>query len=268
MNVPTQILKAMVIENDRPTRDQIETLLGSDPELRVVARCESGPEARAAILQHGPDILFLEAALPGLDAFDTLASLPAAIMPKVVFVTTSKDFALRAFEVRAVDYLLKPFDNQRFAEAVARAKAAVRLDERYNISNRLDEIMRTLRTVRPAPAAAPDEKVREGNGRIFIRSAGEIHLVASDEIQWIQSDGDYVRLHAADNSRLVRMPLGKMMTKLNPAHFVRIHRSAAVNLRHLSRATPARYGEYTVKLANGTKLKVSRTFVRSLKTHL
>jgi two-component system LytT family response regulator len=121
----------------------------------------------------------------------------------------------------------------------------------------------------PAPVAEPAAaRVRESGGRVFIRSGGEIRLVSSEEIRWIQSDGDYVRLHTAEKSHLVRMPLSRMLLKLDPGLFVRIHRSAAVNLRHVSHATPAPFGEYTLKLASGTKLKVSRTFVRTLKSRL
>lgn len=206
--------------------------------------------------------------MPGQTAFDTLANLPADLSPQVVFVTAHEKYAVQAFEVRAVDYLLKPLNPARFAEALGRAKAAVHKSSLQTISHRLDRIMQKLNA---SPAGAPpilETKVRQQDGRLFIRCGGEIHLVASEDIRWIQSDGDYVQLHTADKSHLVRMPLSKMMLKLDPGHFVRIHRSTAVNLRHLSRATPAPYGEYTVKLANGTKLKVSRTFVRSLKTRL
>jgi len=262
--------RVIIVDGSRPARAGIEAQLRRDAEVEVVAECANGREVSEVIRRFRPDILFLEAKLPGQTTFDALASLPADLRPKVVFVTAHKNFALQAFEVQAVDYLLKPFTAERFAAALARAKAAVRRDALHTtISTRLDEIISTLQG-RPAPAApaAPVSRVREGNGRLFIRIGGEIHMMAPEEIQWIQSDGDYVRLHGTDMSRLVRMPLSKMMQRLDPGQFVRIHRSTVVNLRHMNRASPTANGEYTVKLASGTRLKVSRTFVRSLKTHL
>jgi two-component system LytT family response regulator len=128
--------------------------------------------------------------------------------------------------------------------------------------------LQKLREGAPADAAMAAAKPREGDGRLFIRCDGEIHVMAPEDILWIESDGDYVRLHVSDKSRFVRMSLHKMMEKLDPAHFVRIHRSTIVNLRHMRKASPALYGEYTVELTNGTKLKVSRTFVHDLKAHL
>jgi two-component system LytT family response regulator len=192
-------------------------------------------------------------------------------MPQVVFVTAYDHFALQAFEVQAVDYLLKPFNRARFADALARAKSAVRNHDKRDFSKRLDDVMSALQKLRegnPAGAPAPAAKLREGDGRLFIRCDGEIHVMAPEDILWIESDGDYVRLHVSDKSRFVRMSLHKMMEKLDPAHFVRIHRSTIVNLRHMRKASPALYGEYTVELTNGTKLKVSRTFVHDLKAHL
>lgn len=268
MNDLTKTFRVIIIDDSRPARANIEAQLRGDPEVEVVAQCTNGHEAVEAIQRLRPDILFLEAKTSGQTAFETLANLAAMARPKVVFVTDSKDFALQAFEVHAVDYLLKPFTDERFATALTRAKVAARKDTLLTISSRLDQIMSALQgSPRPAPDA-PAPKVREGSGRLFIRSGGEIHMMAPEDIQWIQSDGDYVRIHGTDKPRLVRMPLSKMMQKLDPGLFVRIHRSTAVNLRHMNRATPAPYGEYTVKLANGTKLKVSRTFVRSLKTRL
>jgi len=174
---------------------------------------------------------------------------------------------LQAFDVQAVDYVLKPFNRVRFAEALARAKTAVREHDRQSLSRRLDEVMTALQQLREGAAILPATKTREDR-RLFIRCDGEIHVMAPEDILWIESDGDYVRLHVTDKSRFVRMSLHKMMEKLDPAYFVRIHRSTIVNLKHMRKASPALYGEYTVELTNGAKLKVSRTYVHDLKDHL
>jgi two-component system LytT family response regulator len=280
MNIPNENFRVAIIDDSQRARESIEAQLRDDPEVQVVAQCAGGSQAAEAVLRHRPDILFLEARLRDAATSDLLGNLPAIVRPKVVLITAREGFALRASENQAVDCLLKPFSRVRLGAALERAKTAVRRDPLQAISRQLNSIWLALQVVRPpapeavpappvAPAPAePPAKVREERGRIFIRSGRAIHLVAADDIRWIQTDGDYLRLHTADKSHMVRMPLSRMMHKLDPAQFVRIHRSTAVNLRHMSRATPARFGEYTVDLANGTKLKVSRTFVRSLKSRL
>ncbi len=271
MNTTTATIRTMIVDDEVLARQNVEALLRADPDIAIVAQSNNGPQAIEAIKQHQPDLLFLDVQMPGMTGFEVLAKLPAALMPEVVFVTAYDHFALQAFEVQAVDYLLKPFNRTRFAEALARAKGAVRSLDKRDFSKRLDEVMSALQKLRegaPAdgPGAAP--KPREGDGRLFIRCDGEIHVMAPEDILWIESDGDYVRLHLNEKSRFVRMSLLKMMEKLDPAHFVRIHRSTIVNLRHMKKASSALYGEYTVELTNGAKLKVSRTFVHDLKAHL
>ena len=271
MNTTTATIRTMIVDDEVLARQNVEALLRHDPDIAIVAQCNNGTQAVEAIKQQLPDLLFLDVQMPGMTGFEVLAKLPAAMMPQVVFVTAYDHFALQAFEVQAVDYLLKPFNRARFADALARAKSAVRNHDKRDFSKRLDEVMSALPKLRegaPAEGAVTAAKPREGDGRLFIRCDGEIHVMAPEDILWIESDGDYVRLHVSDKSRFVRMSLHKMMEKLDPAHFVRIHRSTIVNLRHMRKASPALYGEYTVELTNGAKLKVSRTFVHDLKAHL
>jgi two-component system LytT family response regulator len=266
MNTTTATIRTLIVDDEVLARENVEALLKSDLEIQIIAQCGTGAQAVEAIKQHQPDLLFLDVQMPGMTGFDVLAKLPAKLMPHVVFVTAYDHFALQAFEVQAVDYLLKPFNRARFAEALTRAKAAVRDHDRQGLARRLDEVMAAMQRLRADAEAAP--KSREGDGRLFIRCDGEIHVMAPEDILWIESDGDYVRLHSTDKSRFVRMSLHRMLEKLDPAHFVRIHRSTIVNLRHMKKASPALYGEYTVELTNGAKLKVSRTFVHDLKAHL
>lgn len=265
MKTTTATIRTMIVDDEVLARENVEALLQDDPEIKVVAQCSNGSQAVEAIRQHRPDLLFLDVQMPGMTGFDVLAKLPDTLLPQVVFVTAYDHFALQAFEVQAIDYVLKPFNRVRFAEALARAKAAVREHDAQQMARRLDEVMGALQKLREgresAPAGKPDT-------RLFIRCDGEIHVIAPEDILWIESDGDYVRLHVADKARFVRMSLLKMMEKLDPAHFVRIHRSTIVNLKHMRKASPALYGEYTVELTNGAKLKVSRTFVHDLKAHL
>lgn len=269
MNTTTATIRTMIVDDEVLARQNVEALLRHDPDIVLVAQCNNGSQAVEAIKQHQPDLLFLDVQMPGMTGFEVLAKLPPALLPQVVFVTAYDHFALQAFEVQAVDYLLKPFNRARFAEALVRAKGAVRSQDKRDFARRLDEVMSALQKLREgAPADGTAAKPREGDGRLFIRCDGEIHVMAPEDILWIESDGDYVRLHVSDKSRFVRMSLHRMMERLDPAHFVRIHRSTIVNLRHMKKASPALYGEYTVELTNGAKLKVSRTFVHDLKAHL
>jgi two-component system LytT family response regulator len=267
MKTTTATIRTMIVDDEVLARENVEALLQDDPEIKIVAQCSNGDQVVEAIRQHRPDLLFLDVQMPGMNGFDALAKLPDTLLPQVVFVTAYDHFALQAFEVQAVDYVLKPFNRARFAEALARAKTAVRERDPQNLARRLDEVMTALQRLREGKDAAPAGR-REGDNRLFIRCDGEIHVMAPEDILWIESDGDYVRLHVTDKSRFVRMSLLKMMDKLDPAHFVRIHRSTIVNLKHMRKASPALYGEYTVELTNGAKLKVSRTFVHDLKAHL
>lgn len=270
MKAPICTIRTVIVDDEVLARENVLSLLGDDPEIEVVAQSNNGEQAVAAIVEHKPDLVFLDVQMPGMSGFDVLAKLPLETMPQVVFVTAYDHFALQAFEVQAVDYLLKPFDRARFAAALSRAKATVRLQDRAIFSRRLDDILDSLGRlkVESESSKATVSRTPLEDDRLFIRCDGEIIVVSPDEIHWVESDGDYVRLHMADRARFVRMPLLKMMAKLPTQHFVQIHRSTVVNLRHMRKASTAPFGEYTVELTNGTKLKVTRTFVHNLKAHL
>ncbi len=271
MTTTTALIRTLIVDDEVLARQNVEALLRSDPEIQIVAQCANGAQAVEAIREHRPELLFLDVQMPGMSGFELLAKLPPALLPQVVFVTAHDDFALQAFEVHAVDYVLKPFNRARFADALSRAKVAVRSLDREELARRLSDIMQALQRLKQSGATEEGlaaARPREEDQRLFIRCDGEIHMLAPGDILWIESDGDYVRLHSTDKSRFVRMSLQKMMDRLDPKHFVRIHRSTIVNLRHMKKAGPALYGEYSVELTNGTKLRVSRTFVHELKAHL
>jgi two-component system LytT family response regulator len=271
MTTTTAIIRAMIVDDEVLARQNIEALLRPDPDIQIIAQCGNGPQALEAIKQLQPDLLFLDVQMPGISGFEVLAKLPPASLPQVVFITAHDQFALQAFEVHAVDYVLKPFNRARFSDALSRAKSAVRNRDQHDLSKRLDDIMGALQRLKARGATGEGlaaARAHEDDRRLFIRCDGEIHMLSPDDILWIESDGDYVRLHSTDKSRFVRMALQKMMEKLDPRYFVRIHRSTIVNLRHMKKTGPALYGEYSVELTNGMKLRVSRTFVHELKAHL
>lgn len=271
MNTTTALIRTLIIDDEILARQNVEALLRSDPEIQVLAQCSTAAQGVEAIRQYQPDLIFLDVQMPGMSGFEMLTKLPPGLLPQIVFVTAHDQFALQAFEVHAIDYVLKPFNRARFSAAVNRAKSAVRNLDREELARRLDDIMGALQRLKSSGATAEGlaaARPRDTDQRLFIRCDGEIHMLAPSDILWIESDGDYVRLHSTDKSRFVRMSLQKMMERLDPKHFVRIHRSTIVNLRHMKKAGPALYGEYSVELTNGTKLRVSRTFVHELKAHL
>ena len=271
MTTTTALIRTLIVDDEVLARQNVEALLRSDPDITVIAQAGNGLQAVEAIKEHKPDLVFLDVQMPGISGFEVLAKLPATLLPQIVFVTAHDQFALQAFEVHAVDYVLKPFNRARFTAALGRAKAAVRSLDREELARRLTDIMAALQRLKASGATEDGitaDRPREEDQRLFIRCDGEIHMLAPGDILWIESDGDYVRLHSTDKSRFVRMSLQKMMERLDPKHFVRIHRSTIVNLRHMKKAGPALYGEYSVELTNGTKLRVSRTFVHELKAHL
>lgn len=271
MNTTTSQIRVLIVDDEVLARQNVEALLRGDPDVQVVGQCSTGAQAVEAIRTLEPELVFLDVQMPGMSGFEVLAKLPPALIPRIVFVTAHDQFALQAFEVHAVDYVLKPFNRTRFAAALTRAKTAVRSQDREELARRLDDIMKALQRLKAAGATEEgiaSARAPEEDQRLFIRCDGEIHMLAPGDILWIESDGDYVRLHSTDKSRYVRMSLQKIMERLDQRHFVRIHRSTIVNLRHMRKAGPALYGEYSVELTNGTKLRVSRTFVHELKSHL
>lgn len=273
-------IKVLIVDDETLARENIEALVQDDPEVAIVGQCSNGQQAVDAIRKQKTDLVFLDVQMPGLDGFDVLSRLQPESRPHVVFITAYDQYAIQAFDVNAVDYLLKPFSRQRFAAALAKAKAMVRSGSEDRLNDRMDLIISTLKELRvpgtpaaPAPAPAPAVEAEEPDsatwsGRLLFRSDGEIHVLSPEEIRWIESEGDYVKVHAGPKTKLVRMALVKIMQKLDPAHFVRIHRSTIVNLTHVRKVSPALYGEYTVELAEGARLKVSRTYVHALKAYL
>jgi two-component system LytT family response regulator len=284
MNDP---LKAIIVDDEILARESIEALLQYDHEISVVAQCANGEQTLEAVRNHKPDLLFLDVQMPGADGFEVLSRLPAENRPRVIFITAYDQYAIKAFEVNAVDYLLKPFSRQRFVAAVSKAKAALRHNVPSDLAGRVEAILHALEDVKkvmanggsatpwaaPAavatvPAPEPPADPAAWKRRLLFRSDGEIHVIEPQEIRWIESEGDYVKIHAGAKTKLVRMALVKILQKLDSAHFVRIHRSAIVNLVHVRKVSPALYGEYTVELAEGVRLKVSRTYVHALKAYL
>jgi two-component system, LytTR family, response regulator len=223
-----------------------------------VAECADGAEALSVITKQTPDIVFLDVQMPALDGFELLAALKEHELPTVVFVTAFDEYALRAFEVNAVDYLLKPFDRGRFEKALARALGDVA--RRRVDGTAADQQLLAL--------VAELRAQRQYSARFVVRSSDGVAFVRPEEIDWIDAAGNYVRLHAAGTVHLLRETMKNVEARLDPETFVRVHRSAIINIERVRKLEPYLHGEYIVTLKDGTTLTSSRTHSARLRALL
>jgi two-component system LytT family response regulator len=239
-------LRAAIVEDEPPARAGLRSLLAADEEIELVAECGAVDEALAALPRARADLLFLDVQLARRTGFDLLQALGPARPAAVVFVTAYDQHAVRAFEVEAVDYLLKPFDDERFVQAVARAKERIRQARAKSLA---EELAKTL-----APAAAPASSPRT----LLLKDGARSVFLREDEIDWIEAQDYYVEIHAGGVAHLHREPLRDLQERLDPRRFVRIHRSAIVQIDRIRRLQSLPSGDAAVVLRDGTELRVSR----------
>ncbi len=226
-------LRVLVADDEPLGRQRLVRLLEQEPDAELVSVCADGQSARAAIRRHDPDLLFLDVEMPALDGFGVLRELGGGERPAVVFVTAHAHYALRAFDAQALDYLLKPFDEERFHRAYARAR------------DRL---------------AARGTATPEVPERLAVKNDGRVTFVRTADIDWIEAASNYVRLHVGRETHLIRESMTGIEARLSPGRFLRIHRTMIVNLDRLRELQPWFSGEYIAILADGTRLKVSRGY--------
>ena len=267
----TPVMRAIIVADEPLARRGIRARLERAGGYAVVAECGSGREAVAAIREHAPSVVFLDVQMPGLDGFGVIEQIGADNMPVVIFVTAFDQHALRAFEAHAFDYLLKPIDDDRFAVTLDRARRRVVEREESEVARRLAALMHDLR---PAlDAAEPGRRVEAGEAspgvpnRIAIRDRDRVIFVDVADVDWVGADGDYVRIHANGKSHLVRDTMAAMEQRLDPAMFVRIHRSSIVNVSRIRELRPYSSREYAVILRDGTRLRLSRRYRDRLRVH-
>jgi len=246
--LPPARVRTIIADDEPAARRGLRLLLERDPGVEVVGEAAGGLDAVELIGRVHPDLAFLDVQMPGCDGFEALARVGAEAAPAVVFVTAYDEHALRAFEFSAVDYLLKPFDDARFASALERAKDAVRRRRADAEDVRLVRLMDRL------------QRGGDANDRILLKSSGEIIFLKAAEIDWIEADGDYVKFHLGGRSHLMRGTMAALEARLDPVRFVRIHRSTIINTDRLRKMSPSFAGEYEVVLLDGTKLRMSRGY--------
>lgn len=248
----TQRIRTIIVDDEPPAREAVRSLLASDPDIAIISEHADGRSALDAIRTTRPELLLLDIQMPELDGFGVLRQLEPDEVPVVVFTTAYDQHALRAFEVHALDYLLKPFNDGRFHEAIARAKQQVQ-------QARLGALSGQLRTLL-AGAAAPGTSASAEPylQRLVIKSADRATILNVDDVNWIDADGDHVTIHAGRDRHQLRETMKRLEQQLDPARFVRIHRSTLVNVDRVKALQPYFRGEYVVVLQDGTSLKLSR----------
>ncbi|MEI8296416.1 MAG: LytTR family DNA-binding domain-containing protein [Pseudomonadota bacterium] len=256
-------IRTLLVDDERLARRGLELRLATAPDFEIVGECENGREAIEKVAALAPDVMFLDIQMPGLNGFDVLAALPQDTMPVVVFVTAFDRYALDAFEARALDYLLKPVDDERLGQALERIRAQVRA--RDTLSQH-EKMLALLADVKGAGELEPEEVLARMASPatrypeiIAIRTGRDVMRVHAAEIEWIDAAGDYMCIHAAGQTHVLRATMKQLENALDPAVFQRVHRSAIVNLARVRKLRPHANGEYFLTLAGGQELKLSRT---------
>ncbi|MEO8295673.1 MAG: LytTR family DNA-binding domain-containing protein [Gemmatimonadota bacterium] len=255
----TARLRVLVVDDEPLARSGIASLARRDNDIEIVGECGDGKSAVQAIQSLKPDLVLLDIQMPEMTGFDVLNAIGPEHMPAVIFVTAYDQFAVRAFEVNALGYLLKPFDDERFAAAIARAKRTVRESQVGALSEQLLGLLRSTGRANPAPPPlSPGGGSQPYMSRLVVKNGGKVLFVRTEEIDWIEAADYYVRLHIARKSHLLRETMSALEGQLDPARFFRVHRSAIVNLDRVVEIQPYFHGEHILLLQDGSKLKLSR----------
>jgi two-component system, LytTR family, response regulator len=249
-------IRTLIVDDEPLARERLAGLLANEQDIEIVAQCRDGEEAVTAIVDHEPDLVFLDVQMPQMNGFEVIEAVGSERMPLVIFVTAYDQHALRAFQVRALDYLLKPFDRERFNEALERARRQVEREETGDLGRRLLALVKDLR--RDQPRAE----------RLVVKSGGRLFFLRTDEIDWVEAAGNYVRLHVGTTSHLLRETMNAIEGRLDPEKFFRIHRSRIVNMERIQELQPWLNGEYAVLLRTGTRLTLSRGYREKLQDRL
>ena len=245
-------IRALIVDDEPLARERIRDILETDSEIEIIGECAGGEEAIEAIERQTPDLVFLDVEMPGKDGFAVLEELGPDRIPAIIFVTAYDQYAVRAFEVYALDYLLKPFDQERFEKALLRAKAHIQNEKSENITER---ILSALEEIKSKPVHLE---------RLVIKMNGHVFFVKTDDIDWLEAEGNYVRLHAGKESYLLRDTISALEGQLDPKRFVRVHRSAIVNVDRIQELQAWFHGEYRIILREGVQLTLSRSYREKL----
>jgi two-component system LytT family response regulator len=241
-------LTALIVDDEPLAREGLRMLLAEDPEVAAIHEAKDGREAVAAIRSTRPDLVFLDVQMPEMDGFAVVAEVGAERMPAVVFVTAHDRYAIQAFEINAIDYLLKPVTAERFRQALARAKDRLNARPAGDASRQILSLLETI--------ASPRRYLK----RLAVRSAGKTVFVDVEDVDWIEAAENYVQLHAGRAGHLIHVTMNTLEKSLDPETFVRIHRSTIVNVKRIKELQPVLHGEYAITLTNGVRLQSGRMY--------
>jgi two-component system LytT family response regulator len=248
----TPAIRTIIADDEHLARKKLRLLLGAEPAVQVVAECQDGQETIDAVRAQKPDLLLIDIRMPDLDGFQVLKEIAPDGVPVVVFTTAYDQFAIRAFEAHALDYLLKPFEAERLHQAIERARAELLKFHNRDLTSRILQLLAT--------DAEPRIEAKQVDDRMVVRAGGKVVFLDVKEIDWIEAAANYVKLIVGRDSYLLREGIGSIAERLDPDRFVRIHRSAIVNVRKIKELQPCDSGEYIAVLKNGKELSCSRGY--------
>ena len=249
-------IKVLVVDDEPLARERLTTLLSQEPDVELVTPARDGEEAITSIHDDSPDLVFLDVQMPHMNGFEVIEAVGSERMPLVIFVTAYDQHALKAFQVRALDYILKPFDRERFTDALQRARRQIEREETGDLGRRLLALVKDLRRDQPR------------TDRLVVKSGGRLFFLRMDEIDWIEAAGNYVNLHVGKEAFMLRGRMSELEKRFDPEQFFRIHRSTMVNLDRVKELQPLFKGEGIVVLKDGQKLSASRSCIQRLQAFL
>ena len=254
-------IRAIIVDDEKPARRRLRELLEKRSDVDILAECSDGTAAVRQIRALQPDLLLLDVQMPGGDGFGVVEEIGAARMPATIFITAYDQYALKAFEVSAIDYLLKPFSDERFERSLARALSFLRTRRGEELNHRILSLLDQIRPKQTQNTSAPLD-------RLMIKDGGRVLFLRVEEIDWIEAAGVYVQVHTAGKTWLHRISLSELEAKLDARQFLRIHRSTIVNLSRIRELRPHSHGDFLVALRDGTELKLSRSYRQKVEANL
>ncbi|MBX7171646.1 MAG: LytTR family DNA-binding domain-containing protein [Pyrinomonadaceae bacterium] len=241
-------IKTLIVDDEPIARDRVRRMLREENDIEIIGECGNGKEAVAFINEKKPDLVFLDIQMPEMTGFEALQEINPNKTPAIIFVTAYDQYAIQAFDVHAIDYLLKPFNRERFKRAVDRVREQIQKSQTGKIDERLASLLADLTS---------SKKYLE---RLVVKSVGRVFFLRTDEVDWIEAAGNYAKLHVGREGHLIRETMNGLEAKLNPDKFLRIHRSTLVNIDRIKELNPLFSGDYTVLLKNGVELTLSRNY--------
>ena len=245
--MPSEIIRTLIVDDEPLARKKILTFLAEEQDVEICAECANGLEAVDAIRTYNPDLIFLDIQMPEMDGFEVIRSFESTALPCVIFITAYDQYAIQAFENHALDYLLKPFNRERFKTALNRARDILHNKQLQNVNEQMLRLLTQL------------ENPKKYTDRIVIKSSQRIFFLPVSEIDWLGAAGNYVEIHSGKETHLIRDTLSHLETTLDSHHFIRIHRSAMVNIDRIQEIQPDS-SDYLIILKSGHKISMSRNY--------